>query len=278
MRHTMLLGALASNPVLAETLSAEDALRHHLIQLQLLGTGGYRGECVSAKVQNNTAGDLTIFFEPGRILDNTDPRQQDIILTRKLTLQLHGGEKKEANLTGYCCQSSNSAPQKNQQFLLGKMAEPDLVNLCKYISRNQPDEFQVQNAIWTLSDHHLPASIGMPGDTSVARLFELCSRNRAVLPPWYHISYRYVPGKVFSNLPHRVQLNFQYEKLRGNELTMEVYDAEGNKMKTLLASSYADPGLRDYHLAFDVINWKHGTYSLKVIERGKEPFVKTFEI
>ena len=278
MRLLILLFCLSAFSLFAETMSVEDALRHKLIQLQLSSKGGYRGDCVKASVQNNTAGILHIIFEPGRILDNTDPGQQDIIVAKKLILPLAPAAQIDTQLIGYCCQSHNGSPRKNQPFLLGPMAGPDLVKLCNYISANLLDENAVQNAIWTLSNNHLPASIGMPGDTSIAGLFQFCSRGMSLPPPWYHITYLYVPGKVFSNQPHRVHLDFEYEKGSGHELQMAVYDAEGNLMKRLLGNSFADAGLRNYHLAFDVVNWKHGQYKLMVMEPGREPMVRSFEI
>jgi hypothetical protein len=262
----------------AETMSVEDALQHRLIQLQLSAKGGYQDDCVAAKIQNNTAGNLNILFEPGRILDNTNPTQQDIIVTQKMNLALGPNALMDTSIIGYCCQSHNSSPQKNQKFILGKMAAPNLVNLCNYISTRKLDNTSVQNAIWTLSNNHLLASIGMPGDTSIAALFAYCKKGSCQALPWYHLSYLYVPGKVFSNQPHKVHLNFSYEKKSDQELFIAVYDSSGNKIKTLLANSYANPGTREYHLTFDVLQWKHGNYTLKVMEREQEALVKTFEI
>ena len=264
--------------IIAKELSVQDALQKGLIHLNINSSGGYAQNCIELKVQNISNKAIELELEPGVILDNLDEHQQDIIVAKTLKMKLKSNQTLDTAVYGFCCQSGNGSPIKGQKFGFGKKADTLMIKLCKYIDTHKIEPGNAQNAIWTISNNHKLASIGHPNDTSIANLVKICNEHRNEPLPWFYIGYSRLPGQVFSNIPSKVVLNFEYIKKTEKELIIAIYDKAGHKIKTLLANSYAAPGNKSFHFDFDVVNWESGTYTIKVKEHGLAPFTKTFEI
>ncbi|MFN7845778.1 MAG: hypothetical protein ACK5P4_01050 [Bacteroidota bacterium] len=270
----MLVSYLSSG----KEVSIFEAVKKEQVNLNLLSRGGYSEKCVSVRLRNRGSSRITVVMEPGTLLDNLDEAQQDIIVVRTLKVDLAPFQMIDTAAYGNCCQSRNAIPKKGQRFALARMADSTLVALCKFIERRRIPDYTAQHAIWTISNGHNLASIGVPTDTALAGLFAICTNGNTIPRPWYHIGYRKIPGIVFSNEVCRVVLNFDYMKKSDKNLTIAVYDDCGRKVKTLLSNSYAVPGNKNFHFDFEIVNWPSGKYTLKVNEWEQEPFSKTFEI
>jgi len=266
-----------SNNIFAKDFSMHEALSKGLIKLNLSSTGGHSENCMAVKVQNLGSNALNLYLEPGYILDNLDDHQQDIIVVKSLKIKLNPHQKIDTVAYGFCCQSHNASPKTGQKFRLGKMADTLMVKLCHYINNHKVNAGAAQSAVWTISNKHHLATIGQPKDTSMIELIKICNRNNNVALPWFYVGYSNIPGLVFSNIPCKVVLNFEYNKKSNKQLTISIYDQSGHKIKTLLANSFASPGLKSFHYDFDIVNWKKGVYTLKVKELNQEPISKTFE-
>ena len=193
-------------------------------------------------------------------------------------MKLKPHQKLDTAAYGFCCQSTNSSPQKGQKFRLGKKADSLMVKLCNYIDKHKIAPSNAQSAVWTVSNNHKLATIGAPNDTSIAALVKICNERRNESLPWFYVGYSNMPGVVFSNIPCKVVLDFKYTKKSDKQLTIAIYNKAGHKVKTLLANSYGEAGPKSFHFDFDIVNWDTGKYSLKVKEWEQEPFVKTFEL
>jgi hypothetical protein len=268
---------IATN-IFAKELSLHEALQKGLINLNINASGSHSENCIALKVHNTSNTELNLMLEPGVILDNLDEQQQDIIIAKTLKMKLKSNQTLDTSAYGFCCQSSNSSPHKGQKFRLGKKADTLMVKLCKYIDTHKIAPSKAQSAVWTLSNNHKLASLGHPKDTSITALFKICNENRNEALPWFYVGYSQMPGLVYSDIPCKIILNFEYTKKTNKELTIAIYDRAGHKIKTLLANSYGSPGNNSYHFDFDIVNWKNGTYTLKVKEPEQLPLVKTFEI
>lgn len=263
---------------LSKEISLHEALKKGLIKLNLQSLGGHSENCVQVKVYNASSNPLQINLEPGVVLDNLDESQQDIIVVKNLKMNLRPNQNLDTVAYGFCCQSQNSGPQKGQKFILGKKSDSIMVKLCNYLNTHKIEPWKAQSAIWTLSNKHKLSSIGESKDTSIAALFKICNEGRNEVLPWFYVVYSKVPGVVFSNKACKIVLNFEYTKKTDKQLVIAVYDKSGHKIKTLLANSYGDAGLKSYHFDFDVVNWNEGTYTVKITEWQQEPMMKTFEI
>lgn len=262
----------------ANELTLYEAAQKGLIKLNIQALGGHEENCIQLKIHNSSSGELHLHLEPGTIFDNLDETQQDIIVVKSLKMKLHPNQKIDTVAYGFCCQSGNSSPHKGQNFVLGKKADSLMIKLCNYINSHKIEPWKAQNAVWTICNKHQLSSIGEAKDTSLAALFKICNEGRNEPLPWFHIVYSKVPGLVFSNIPSKVVLNFEYNKKTDKQLVINVYDHSGNKIKTLLANSYAGPGMQYYHFDFEVVNWLKGIYTLKLKEWEQPAFVKTFEL
>lgn len=259
-------------------LTVPHALQKGFIKLDINALGGHSESCIQLKVCNTSISELNLTMEPGTILDNLNEQQQDIIVVKTLTMKLKPLQKLDTVAYGFCCQSSNSSPVKGQKFRIGKRADTLMIKLCKYIDKHKIEPYKAQHAIWTISNHHKLSTIGNLKDTSSAALFEICNEFRKEPVPWYFVVYSKMPGVVFSNIPCRIVLNFEYSKQSEKELVIAVYNSAGHKVKTLLANSYASAGLKSFHFDFETPNWENGTYTLKVKELDQQPVSKTFEL
>jgi hypothetical protein len=269
---------LVCNRSSGKEVSIFEAVKKGQVNLNLLSRGGYSEKCISVYLKNTGSSRITVLMEPGTVLNNLNEAQQDIIVVRTLKIDLAPFQMIDTAAYGNCCQSSNSSPKKGQRFALARMADSTMIALCKFIERRRINNNSAQHAIWTISDGHKLASIGVPTDTALVELFNICANGNNIPRPWYYIGYRKTPGIVFSNEVCRVVLNFDYMKKSNKNLTIAVYDACGRMVKTLLSNSYAVPGNKNFHFDLEIFNWPSGKYTLKLNEWEQEPFAKTFDI
>jgi protein TonB len=130
--------SIVSSPIIASTaISIEDAAKRGLIKLIIKGKGGYTGKVIELKIKNNTPNNLNLKLEAGRRLDSKDNTQQDILVTQAQEFYVYGNQQKNMNVNGMCCQASNTCPKANSDYLVGKMADSNLVKLASFIDQNK---------------------------------------------------------------------------------------------------------------------------------------------
>lgn len=253
-------------------MSVEKALKENRLRLSMKSLGGHSENCVACHFQNVMNDSLIVAIEPGVVLDNLNPQQQDIVVSKRLKVSLAAHQSKDTAAYGFCCQSSNANPMRNQAFALGRTNDSNLIHLCSYMQKAKVLEPSiVQSAVWAISNNHSTSSIAESDKAEYKHLIELVRNiKKEAAPTWYYVAYQKVPGVVFSGVVDYVIASFSYRKKTDQELSVVVCDSTGHVVKTLVKNNYAPSGELSFKFKIQLQHWNKGKYKLKVIE-NKEP-------
>jgi hypothetical protein len=264
----------------SKSISVEKALKENLLRLSMKSLGGHSENCVACHFQNVMNDSLIVSIEPGVVLDNLNPSEQDIVVTKRLKVSLAAHQSKDTAAYGYCCQSSNSSPMRNQAYALGRTNDSNLIRLCSFMQRNKiVAPGIVQSAVWTISNNHQTSSIAESDKTEYKDLLALVRNiKKEVAPTWYYVAYQKVPGVVYSGIVDYVIASFQYHKQTNNELSVVICDSTGHVVKTLVKDNFAPAGELSFRLKIQLQHWNKGKYKLKVIENKEPSLEKTIDV
>ncbi|MBA3706670.1 MAG: hypothetical protein H0W84_12445, partial [Bacteroidetes bacterium] len=150
-----------TNSILANNaISLEDAVKKGFLKLVIKSRGGYTGDVIEMKLQNNSSQKLDLNIEAGRRLDSKISTEQDILVTQSQDFFVNAKQTRTLMVYGMCCQAHNSCPRNNSDYSIGKLADSNLVKLANFIDKNKYyTNFTAQQAVWVVSDNKSLASI-----------------------------------------------------------------------------------------------------------------------
>ena len=150
-------------PALVSTLSnAIDlpaALNQQLVTVSFKSTGGASGDVITLTLQRLNApadSDLIITLQPGLLLANSDPSQQNMVLLQPTNIELPPQQTNtQVSATAFCTQLHKANPVSGTSLALNGQGSPGLVSLMKAeLSRNDNDSILViQAAVWAITDN-----------------------------------------------------------------------------------------------------------------------------
>ncbi|MGZ3885713.1 MAG: hypothetical protein ACXVDL_15820, partial [Bacteroidia bacterium] len=187
---TLFTGALMLATLYAPAgtmVEIDKALEKKMVKAEVTCNGGLS---VSYKLNNQTKEALDIIVPAGWRMNSVKEEYQDILVTREQVLALKPREQKTVMIKGYCCEATHSGPVKGAKYEPGKLAEPHLVLLAKYLNAQHSDENTEQYAVWAISDKRPMANITGANDslTTLLRNFVAVLKDEPI--PWYTLQKR----------------------------------------------------------------------------------------
>jgi hypothetical protein len=249
-----------------EKIVIADAVTKGMVKVKISGKGGHSGSCLSMEIQNLKSGPLTIVFEAGRRLNSADDGEQDLLMVRDQVITLKPGEKKKADLSGFCCQLKNHSPASGSGFGLGKLADEKLVKLAKFINGKAIRSSVVQEAVWCISDDQDISNIsGEEGDPQAKDINELrkfiCTLTGKP-DPWYSTPQKRIetPERTIEPNPVEVYGEIKYVVASTTVINSELHDANGKLLFSFNGNHQMTPGTYDYNFHLKVEGFEKGKY------------------
>jgi hypothetical protein len=276
-------------PVVAK-ISINDAVLKGLVKIKLNGAGGHSGRCVTGEIQNLKGQELNITFLPGHRLNSADDTEQDLLIVREQMIVLSGSEKKNLDLSAFCCQLTNKSPGQGSGFKLGKSADEKLVKLSKFINGldSLPDGV-LQEAVWCISNNNNPSNIALYSDGSnenshlkknVDSLRKFVCKTTGKPDTWYSTPQNRfeTPERIIQPNPVEVYGTFSYEVTTPTTLNSELIDPQGKVFFKMPGKEVKRKGKWDYEFQVYVKGFPPGNYHI-VLKSGNTVIVdKEFTI
>lgn len=260
-----LLFLSAANYAAAESI--QKLIQTGKVKALFRSVGGHQENCIEMKLKNMTTGPVVIDVEPGRRLEAaTDSADQDLLVVKNQTIRLAAGETFMGKVFAFCCQKKDRSPTKGHAFRVGAMASAALVKLAQFISNNNFSSDAVQNSIWVLSDKHNLSSVHEGNQQENAELRQFTAELAGIKMPWYYISYKTVPGMVFSDKASTLSGKIDYTLTAGTSVTIIVKNNNGMIIRTLLENKAQHPGKQVVPVTFPVSGLSKGKYQILVLD------------
>jgi hypothetical protein len=254
----------AAGPLSAESI--QKLIETGKVKALFRSSGGHQEYCIEMKVKNISDQAVTIEIEPGRRLVADTVSDQDMLIVKDQTIALAAGQTIMAKLYAFCCQKKDRSPAKGHSFKVGTMASAALVKLAQFISKKNFSTTAVQNAIWVLSDKHNLSSVHEGDRQENAELRALTAELAGIKMPWYYISYKDVPGMVFSDKASTLSGKIDYTLSSATSVTVIVKNTNGMIIRTLLENKAQNPGRQVVPLSFPVSGLSKGKYQILVLD------------
>jgi len=261
-------------------LNLQNAIKMHYVKASAKSLGAYQGLCMNMNLQNLGKDSLIVLVEAGRRLNSLDDTQQDILIVKEELIFLNKYQSKNFTVKGYCCQSSNRAPQLNAKYGLNQLADSDLVTVARYLNKNCFAKDIEQYAIWAISDKKPIANISNQNDTSNLALRKMLANLKGEKLPWYtilnttYVSQRGDINTIATNLAAILKYNNDKEQYA----TLYIYDAD-DKHACLIKGEWLKQGNNlDYVINLPIKNLAKGKYNLVLQTRDREILKEDFEI
>jgi len=263
--------------------SIEDAVKSGMFKAEVKGLGGHSGECITLNVLNLSSIDTTIYIEAGRRLNSVDSTVQDILVVREVPLMVKAGEEKNIKLFGFCCQATNSGPQKDAAYDLGHMADSQMVRLAVFLNQNPYDEYTIQNAVWVVSDNHPLASVHSSDVSKRKELRKLHALLASIkhLPvefSWYTLTYKTDTTRLFSGVADSLFSDFDYSLWKNCAASLTLNDSMGKVIKRFFVNKAHNPNTYNYEIRISVANLSKGKYYVRLIADNQMKVEKVFEL
>ena len=247
-------------------ISIQQLIQQQQIKVELKGLGGYTGECVEITIENLTPVDQQVLLEAGRRLDNTNPKQQDILVVREKQLIVNAGKSFTFNAYGFCCQASNGSPSTNVKFDIGTMASGNLLWIAQYFNKYpyQYNESLMQTAVWIFSDNRNVASILAQRDSNAAKLRRDMATQLGIEYPWYDIYYETDTAMVATHRHYNLQGPVTYRLPNRGWMEMVVRDPHKRMIHKFTERSFVEGGTYTYQVDLNVKGWIKGKYEIEI--------------
>jgi hypothetical protein len=260
-------------------ISIEEMIKTNKISAKILSLGGHQENCIELNVQNLTPDTLFFQLEPGRRLMSEDTTMQDIFVVRRNEIALNPNSKINFWAYGFCCESSNHSPQKDAKFNIGKMAPLSWIKLANFINENKFPADAIQSAVWVMSNNHEISSIHNEDIEKIKPLTKFVSELKGIETPWYSVTYKNDTNLLFSNIPEKVYVKFDYYLNKSSIVTINVRNSAGEIIYTLLENMPKNAGKYKFEIKLNVEFWKKGEYQVFVYEdNSKVNLRKTFKL
>lgn len=251
-----------ADPLFAgKCISIEDAAKKGFIKLVIKSRGGYTGEVIEMKLQNNTNTKLDLNIEAGRRLDSKINTEQDILVIRSQEFFVNAKQQKTFTVWGMCCQAHNSSPRKNSDYDVGKSADSNLVKLAIFIDKNKYyDNDIAQAAVWAVSDNNSLASITGDEKEVVKDLRKYVSKITGKTIPSYDIIYKQENDKDVMGRANKVEGVFEYSVPVDGNVTIGIYDEQSRLVQVLFKDIMHERGDCKLYYVFRTKDLQPGTY------------------
>lgn len=256
--------------------SVQVLVEKEVLSVEVKSIGGFSGYCVEFSFKNRTSEVLGVWVEAGRRLVSDNVNSQDILIAKDIKLNLTANELQTVKAYGFCCQSSKAAPRAGETFQLGFIAPADWLSLTDFIKTNNFDESDVQLAVWSISDHHNPASLcATEKNTPAYELKKKVAEIRKLNVPWYCVKYEPDELLLFSHRHELVSGSVDFQVRRYCSVTIQIRSEAGRLIKTIVNEMPYTEGRYEVVLNQKVKGWAKGKYTILVIEDGSNLIQKT---
>ncbi len=246
-------------------ISIEKYIKDNSINTKITGVGGYSEECLNFEIENLKPDTLFILLEPGRRIVSYDSTIQDILILKTVEITLPPLASIILKGYGFCCQSSNSSPSFGSKFNIGFMAPKTWVEFAEFADKSNFPADALQNAVWVLSNNHPLSSIHNEKPELVFELKKIVAKLTKQEIPWYSLTFEKDTANLFSNKPERIFGKIDYYVKHNSVISINIRDAEGNVVATLIKKLAQNPGEYYYNLNLSVKGWKKGKYTINII-------------
>ncbi|MCU0450046.1 MAG: hypothetical protein MUC97_09440 [Bernardetiaceae bacterium] len=124
------------------------------------GVFSHIGECMDARMKNETDSNLVVKVTSGTWLMARDTNAQNMLVTKTSVFTIPPGKRLQAKITALCGEMNKDAPDVYVQYEVGPSAGSDLLALARTIEATGAQTKAGQYALWAVTDFATKKELG----------------------------------------------------------------------------------------------------------------------
>lgn len=244
-------------------LNLEEAIKQKFVAIEIVGSGGYTGNCLKVVCRNTRGKFLRIRIPQGQFMEPADSTFQTLVVAEEQTLALSVKTPAEVALKTFCAQAGDRSPMAGAVFAAGALAPEQLRKLLKFmVESGKINHPEAQSAVWCVTDGQSLGGISDP------QLKKFTAELMGKPVPGYKIRRQTVqiipgeragPGKALV-----VEGNFEYTLEKDEKLVMNLFDANEKLVKQISKEELMKAGEHRSSFHLEVWNLTPGKYVVRV--------------
>lgn len=257
-------------------VTIDEALNRHMIKADVTCKGGL---VLDYKIKNQTDDSLKIIVPAGWRMNAVKENYQDVLMAHEQILAMQKHQTKSFELKGYCCEYTNSGPVAGIKYETGKLAEPKLMLLAKYLNAQKQDDNTEQYAVWAVSNNRPTSNITASNDSLADGLRRFVAVLKDEPIPWYTLRKKayYNSNGYLHEYPVQLKANVEYQSNGTSYAWFYVTDSLGNKVGEIIGQ-WVKPGSHNYAVNLNIKGFKKGKYKMTLAGEKETYIDKEFEI
>jgi hypothetical protein len=271
MFKSMLLCVFAlvifQNRLQAQDISLEEAIQKELVSVKIKITG-HSGECVQLTLVNTAKRYVKVVLTPGDVLVAEDSTVQNLLVVDAGVFNLQANQKKQINLTAYCCKMHKSGPSELNSFQFSGKTSENLTKIATYLHKNQlKSSPMAQEAIWAVSD---AASLSLIYDKinkeKAKKLIEYVAEITGQKVPWFRLEAKKVnPGpQIVKRELVKMHADWEFVLAQDDVVTFIVADAQGKQIASFFEEKKYKSGKYIFSFSYETNKLAKGSYFFRM--------------
>lgn len=249
------------------TLSLNEAIAQGLVTVEIASnpgkTNSHFGNCLKVELTSKAQEKLQILIQAGRFIMPDDTSVQRMMVTRDGAIEVAPGQSASHELYAMCTEKYKSGPARANSFSVGMMATGVLQKLAGFLSENDIQDMQGQDAVWVITDNISPHVLC---GTETGELLT------GFLTEHAHITAPDCTQDVFTPPPPQIQMNgsMSFTWDGDAEVLIGVFNEAGELVKTVVKDEVSGYHQYSYEYQFSLpADNTEGGYVLRLNVGGK---------
>lgn len=266
--------------IIANSITIQEGEKQALIKSSVTSKGGHSGDCINLELINSSNKAQNILVPAGTVFIADESSEQNILVTKDIFCQLTGGQKKKINISGYCCEMSDSSPDNGSTFKVSTHSNDKVIQLVNFLKTKNYDEDALQSAVWCVANDASLGSVYCDDEKQTNELRDKICEITGKEKVWYTATQNYSldEQRRIVREPVEVKGNLTTTIDKPMDVKNEVYNANNELLHTTPAMKFPRKGKYDYEFFLKVTGWEEGKYYILVKGGNQELMKLDFEI
>ncbi len=221
-------------------------------------------EPIVLQLENISNQAIVVDIPVGMLFLPEDSSYQTIITTAPLAMAVPPKSSKSISLKGMCIERNNAAGNSGLMYQAAVSSDESLLRLCTFIAKQQFQNAEGQQALWTLiADESLDNVWGADTLSSAALVKELAEITGKPIPQpnksYTHNYYYQEPLKV------EIEGMYEWELSQSRSIIIGMFAPNGTLVREIYKNSNEAKGKKKIHFHFDPTVYDEPYYDFKLI-------------
>ncbi len=222
----------------------------------------YYGPCMDLALRNFSGRKLSLSLESGSFLQPADTSEQRMMVTLDQLISLDPGSNRRLKVYAMCTQMHHRSPGRESLLSMTKLAEGNLLELARFISKNRLQDDAAQQAVWVLTDNNDMANI-YGNVNEMKLLIDFVSKLTGKPKPAVQQQIEYASGIVSGEI--------LFENSSPESYTLVLLDEEGTLIATYFENREIDrPVWTTLSWKFRYKGFPKGVYYVRLTNREQQ--------